>query len=113
MENMKPWLGVVFCGITIVTALFGVWLAWLAAQLVLAAGGEGTIHVVVEGVGKVTGINGAGAVVLAGIFILLTAAALTLKAIAEIKYEVADAQKEGKEPPNPLWTAVKHFNPTL
>lgn len=112
-EMWKAVLGVIFCGITLITAAIGVWLARQGAQLVSAAGGEGTINVAVKAVGEVTGINGAVVIMLAGMFILLTAAGNTLKAIAEVKYEVRDALKKGEEPPNRLWTAVKHFNPML
>jgi hypothetical protein len=109
----KDLFGVLFCIIALATAFFGVRLAWFGAQLLATSDGGGSIDVIVTAIGRVTGINGAAAVLLAGVAILLTAGALALKAIAEIKHEVEHAQKHGLQPPNPVWTAITHFDPRL
>ena len=99
---MKKLFGIVFFIIDLGAFLFGVTLAIIGLGLIGDGTGEGSISVILENIGEISGINGQLLVFLAGVFVIAASLGYASKAVMEaIRYEGG------------LKDSIEHFNPGL
>jgi hypothetical protein len=101
MENkMKLAAGIFLFIMDVVAFAFGIVLILTGVGVVTSQGGEGNIEVVIDKIGKITGINGNLVIFLAGIALVLVSVTYALKAFKE-------AAKTERGPRD----AIRHFAP--